>query len=232
MADALAGSPKRHKHTHSAEYRSSDMTSSRITPTRGIPVVPDVTLDYLMCTVLAPIGRGTRVWRVRELVGKNLVGPEYVLKDTWVHAGREAEHLTFKKVQEEQGTYAEYFLTSLDYGFVPLDHDLPSILDRTNKVLSGQRNLRPTEMVLILRKQSSSVVTLRTKSLGTGRDSVGRFDGVPSSSKTPEDFCDFGHLSKCPRQHCRIVFKEIGTPVHDLRKLTDVFTAIQGGWRG
>ncbi|CAE7174406.1 unnamed protein product [Rhizoctonia solani] len=34
------------------------------------------------------------------------------------------------------------------------------------------------------------------------------------------------------RQHYRIVFEEIGQPVHDLRNFTDIFTAIQGAWEG
>ncbi|CAE6470392.1 unnamed protein product [Rhizoctonia solani] len=60
------------------------------------------------------------------------------------------------------------------------------------------------------------------------RDSVGHSDDITVSQT---GYRDFNCFSKHPRQHYRIIFKEIGTPVHDLRSFTDVFTAIEGGWK-
>ncbi|CEL60446.1 hypothetical protein RSOLAG1IB_09652 [Rhizoctonia solani AG-1 IB] len=176
------------------------------------------------------VGRGTRVWKVQKLVNGVPTLPEYVLKDTWVYADREAEHIMLIEIREEQPSYAQHFLTPLDYGYVPLDPNLPSVPDNTDNMLGGRKSLRPTGKVIELRGRAPSAAALCLKTSSTTRDSVGCFDEVPSSPQG--GFRDFGYLSKHPRRHYRIVFEECGAPVHDLRKFKDIFVAIQGGWRG
>ncbi|CCO31396.1 hypothetical protein BN14_05437 [Rhizoctonia solani AG-1 IB] len=175
------------------------------------------------------VGRGTRVWKVQKLVNGVPTLPEYVLKDTWVYADREAEHIMLIEIREEQPSYAQHFLTPLDYGYVPLDPNLPSVPDNTDNMLGGRKSLRPTGKVIELRGRAPSAAALCLKTSSTTRDSVGCFDEVPSSPQG--GFRDFGYLSKHPRRHYRIVFEECGAPVHDLRKFKDIFVAIQGGWR-
>ncbi|KAG8728523.1 hypothetical protein FRC11_010883, partial [Ceratobasidium sp. 423] len=71
----------------------------------------------------------------------------------------------------------------------------------------------------------------------TGEPSQRSLDdkGSPSTSNESVGHSDDRKVyipSKHARRHHRILLKEIGQPVHDLRNFTDVFTAIRGGWEG
>ncbi|CAE6442920.1 unnamed protein product [Rhizoctonia solani] len=193
---------------------------------RTIRIISDAGTDSM-------VGRGTRVWEVRQLLGGDLVGPSYALKDVWVHADRIAEHVIVKEIREEQPEYAQHFLTPHDYGFVPLDPSTPAISDNTHKTLGRPRDLRPTHRTLRIPAPGSSIRTTSSNSQTTSntpRDSVGHAQDIPQS---PQEGHRLGtHLSKHPLLHYRMVFEEIGTPVHELRDFTSVFTAIHGGWKG
>ncbi|CAE6463385.1 unnamed protein product [Rhizoctonia solani] len=196
---------------------------------RAIRVISDVGADSM-------VGRTTRVWEVKKLVDDVPTGPSYALKDAWVYEDRE-EHRLLNKIRMEQPGYAKHFLTPIDYGFVPRDPATPSIPDSTHKPLGHQRQLKPTRILLRTHNGigvAYTSVSTRNKSqtgtTGASRDSVGHSDDIPSWSM--EGHRDSACLSIHSRWHYRIVFEEIGTPVHDLRVFAEVFTAIQGGWEG
>ncbi|KDN43066.1 hypothetical protein RSAG8_06389, partial [Rhizoctonia solani AG-8 WAC10335] len=197
------------------------------------------------------VGPGVRVWIVRKLVDGDLVGPSYVLKDLWVQEDRVAEHVLLKEIRAAQPSYAQYFLTPLDHGSAYFSVAAP---ENTHKTLR-RTELIPTNSVLLTHSnttQENTHKTLRRTELiptnsvllthsntthRKGRITLGaprnndRYPGDMPSSR-PEGYRDVRYLSKHPLQHYRIVFKEVGTPVHDLRDWTDIFTAIQGGWEG
>ncbi|CUA75235.1 Ras GTPase-activating-like protein IQGAP1 [Mus musculus] [Rhizoctonia solani] len=209
--------------TYDITVHNSDTKTA--TQYRTIRMLSDIGAD-------SPVGRGTRVWVVQKLVNGVPQGPLYALKDVWVHETSDPEHKVLKEIREAQPAYSQHLLTPLDYGYVPHDLTEPSIPDNTHKNLR-RRQLEPTGRVL--RVQSTPTPRPPAGNTGTGsrkaksasRDSVGRFETVPNPSQG-------GHvyLSRDTREHYRVVFEEIGEPVHDLRKFVDIFTAIQGGWEG
>ncbi|CAE6413090.1 unnamed protein product [Rhizoctonia solani] len=199
----------------------------------------------------SPVSRGTRVWIVGKLVnglaagpfyalkdvwvGKLVNGlaaaPFYALKDVWVHDDRTPEHELVLEIRNSQPDDAQHFLTPVDYGYVPHDPATPVIRDNTHKTLRRQE-LELTGIVL----QTQSLPAIRPTSKSqtsksVARDSIGVSGDIPNS---PWGVAVLGetYLSKNARQHYRMVVKEIGDPVHSLRNFTDIFTAIQGGWKG
>ncbi|KAJ1309334.1 hypothetical protein OPQ81_006114 [Rhizoctonia solani] len=196
---------------------------------RTVGILSDVGADSM-------VGRGTRVWRVRQLVDGRLLGPEYALKDVWVHEDRVAEHELLWKIRREQAASSRHFLTPIDHAFVPLNPTTPDILDNTNNTLGRPKNLKPTKVQLHIKipvvpmSRASRSKSQRTGTRSGSRDSVGHSDDIPNSPD--EGHRKLCHLSQHPRKHYRIVFKEIGTPVHQLRSFSQVFTAIEGGWKG
>ncbi|KAF8685768.1 hypothetical protein RHS04_00483 [Rhizoctonia solani] len=196
--------------------------AGELTMYRTTRVISDVGVD-------GKVGRGTRVWEVKKLANNEPTGPLYVLKDVWSHPDREAEHVKLKTIRGEQEAYAEHFLTPLDYGFVPPNPEIPALPDSTDKTLGSEKPFDPTGVVLNLHPESCVITMLRSIT-STSRDSVEKPDDVPGPPQPR--FCAFGCLSKRPRQYCRIVFREIGTPVHNLRIFADTFIAIQGGMKG
>ncbi|KAG8689022.1 hypothetical protein FRC11_004280 [Ceratobasidium sp. 423] len=194
---------------------------------RTIGIISDVGADSM-------VGRGTRVWKVRKFENGHLIGPIYALKDVWVHEDRDPEHLIIQKIREQEPKYSRYFLTPIDFGFAPLNSASPSIPDSTHKTMCPQSNLEPTRMVVhilfirILGNRTTESQSQKTSS--TSRHGVGHGRDVPGSKL--EGHRDFGYLSKYSRLHYRIVFEEVGDPVHDLRHFNKIFLAIQGGWEG
>ncbi|KAG8683067.1 hypothetical protein FRC11_014008, partial [Ceratobasidium sp. 423] len=196
---------------------------------RTIGIISDAGADSM-------VGPGTRVWEVQKLAEGVLIGPSYALKDAWIYEDCIGEHVVLKKIRKEQPGYAQHFLTPIDHAFVPVDPTIPSILDNTHKTLGRQRNLRRTNKALSTRFGFASVTRIpnigdecqNTPSSSRDRDESSGFILDPLW----EGYFDFGRLSKHARKHYRIVFREIGTPVHDLHKFADVFIATQGGWEG
>ncbi|CAE7187839.1 unnamed protein product [Rhizoctonia solani] len=185
---------------------------------RTIDVISDAGADN-------SVGRGTRVWSTQEMKDGKPVGPVYVLKGIWVHPGRPAEHAILEEIREKQPEYSRYFLTPVNHGFAPLEPTNASVLFDTHSPLGRKRDWKPTGQVLGM--QTNDSMDAKTPS-GT-RNSVG-----PELVSKPaeEEFRGFRRLSTDSRQLYWIVFKERGTPVHDLTDFTDIFTAIRGAWEG
>ncbi|CAE7219840.1 unnamed protein product, partial [Rhizoctonia solani] len=185
---------------------------------RTIDVISDAGADN-------SVGRGTRVWSTQEMKDGEPVGPVYVLKGIWVHPDRPAEHAILEEIRKKQSDYSQYFLTPVNHGFAPLDPTNAPVPFDTHSPLGRKRDWKPTEQVLDMRPSDS----MDTKTPSGTRNSVGP-DQVAKPAE--EGFRDFHRLSTDPRQLYWIVFKERGTPVHDLTDFTKVFTAIRGAWEG
>ncbi|CAE6534567.1 unnamed protein product [Rhizoctonia solani] len=189
---------------------------------RTVGILSDVGADSMVC-------RATRVWTVQKLVDGVPDGHLYALKDIWVHEDRVPEHEILREIRKEQPKYTEYFLTPLDHGFVPLDPNAPQIANSTHKPLGHRRDLDLTGESLCICIAPSHRSPDNQETPGTPRDSVGHSADIPNG---PSGGAIPFRLSKHARHHYRIVFKEIGKPVHGLRNFTDVFIAIRGGWEG
>ncbi|EUC55996.1 kinase domain protein, putative [Rhizoctonia solani AG-3 Rhs1AP] len=179
----------------------------------------------------SPVSRGTRVWMVQRLVNGIAAGPFYALKDVWVHDDRTEEHKIILEVRKAQPDYAQHLLTPVDYGYVPHDLATPLVPDNTHKTLRRQE-LELTGVVL----QTQSLPAIRATSKSqtsksVPKDSIGSPEDIPETPWRVAEF-DKTYLSNDSRQHYRMVVEEIGEPVHSLRNFTDVFTTIQGGWKG
>ncbi|KAG8680985.1 hypothetical protein FRC11_001729, partial [Ceratobasidium sp. 423] len=185
---------------------------------RTVGILSDVGADSMVC-------RATRVWEVQKLVDGVPDGHSYALKDIWVHEDRVPEHKVLQEIREKQSEYSDYFLTPLDHGFVPLDPVEPRTADSTHKTLGHRRDLKLTGKPLYT---CTTPPQRPSDNQEIPRDSVGHSVDIPSWSGG--DAIRPLRLSKNARHHYRIVFKEIGRPVHDLRNFTDVFIAIRGGW--
>ncbi|CUA74096.1 Lon protease [Rhizoctonia solani] len=191
--------------------RNSD--TEEYTTYRTLETISEVKADSM-------VGPGTRVWKVRKLVDGNLVGPCYILKDTWMHEDREPEHTVLKEIREAQPSYAQHFLTPIDHGFA---YSVTNEPDNTHDTLR-RVELKPTNKSIPMHSETEETVK-SARNHGAGHLGDVRV-------LHPGGHRDFRYLSKHPRQHYRIVFKEIGKPVHQLHKWTDVFIAIQGAWEG
>ncbi|CUA76408.1 hypothetical protein RSOLAG22IIIB_12258 [Rhizoctonia solani] len=221
--EARSSSDRNPEPTYDITVHNSDTKAA--TQYRTVRMLSDIGAD-------SPVSRGTRVWVVQRLVNDVPQGPVYALKDVWVHETRDPEHKVLNEIREAQPAYSQHLLTPLDYGYVPHDLTNPSIPDNTHKNLRHQK-LEPTGRVLrihttpTLRPPTDTTGTTDRKTKSVSRDSVGGFEAIPNSSRG-------GHvyLSRDTREHYRVVFEEIGEPVHDLRNFIDIFTAIQGGWEG
>ncbi|KEP45276.1 kinase domain protein [Rhizoctonia solani 123E] len=170
---------------------------------------------------------------VQRLVNGIAAGPFCALKDVWAHDDCTQEHNIIPETRKAQPDYAQHLLTPVDYGYVP--YDLATALgpDNTHKTLRRQK-LEPTRKVL--HAQSLPMIRPTSKSQTSNLKSVPR-----NSIGSPEDFLNLPwrvagpsktYLSNDSRQHYRMVVKEIGEPVYSLRNFTDIFTTIQGGWKG
>ncbi|KAG8703733.1 hypothetical protein FRC11_010480 [Ceratobasidium sp. 423] len=191
---------------------------------RTVGILSDIGVDSMVC-------RASRVWEVKKLVNGVPGGDSYVLKDIWVHEDRIPEHEILQDIREAQPEYSDYFLTPLDHCFVPLVPSEPQTADSTHKTLGHSRDLKPTGKTLPTRIRTFSQLPSESKgSASTPRDSVGHPHDI--LNVRGEGGRKLVRLSKHARRHYRILFKEIGKPVHDLRNFTDVFIAIRGGWEG
>ncbi|KAH7320520.1 hypothetical protein B0J17DRAFT_710812 [Rhizoctonia solani] len=192
---------------------------------RTIGILSDAGTNSMVC-------RGSRIWKVQKIVDGLPSGSVYTLKDIWLGDDRIPEHEILNKIWKEQPGYAQYFLTPLDYCFVPLDPDNPQIPDSTHKTLGREIYLELTGRILSTHTRLSSTRWTHSEVLKGQRTRSALEDGVGDPDNIPNLLNKFGGHSKHARQHYRIVFKEVGIPVHGLRKSTEVFTAIQGGWEG
>jgi hypothetical protein len=205
--------------------------SSRVTVYRTIRILSDVGAD-------SSLGRGTRVWEVRKLMNGVPQESSFALKDVWVHEDRVPEHEIIQWIKKTQPTFDKHFLTVVDAGFVPARATEPSVVDNTFRTLRHEQRLQITakpihiwpQMRFHPTRSSSSSTHFGIGGISHSRSSVGHHHHEPP--QTPKGHREKEHINDFPRQHYRVVFQEIGIPVHDLRTFQDVWIAIEGGYKG
>lgn len=160
------------------------------------------------------VGRATRVWEVYEGDGGD-DSPTFALKDVWVEKshpreGTMYEALTKDATPEER----EYVLTCVCHGDVQL---ASGDLDTTLGARRGSPPSKWFSAVYGLRRSLSSSTTTETPKGGIPRP--------PKPTVEPRAFTD--------RVHYRLVFKEVGVPLFQLRNLGDIWRAVcdaNEGW--
>ncbi|CAE6383769.1 unnamed protein product [Rhizoctonia solani] len=193
---------------------------------RTVEILSDIGAESL-------IGRGTRVWKVQELDDNGeRFGPFYALKDVWVHDDRPMEHDTLAEIKKQQPSYERHFLTVLCAGFATVKIGDSSRPDNTKGTIRRGHDFSLTNQVLrpratITENQDNSRKRKAPSTSGTAYEFI---QYTPTARR--EDRWNHGYLSRTSRQHYRIVFKEVGVPVHRLRNYQDIITAITGGSEG
>ncbi|KAJ3760773.1 hypothetical protein EV360DRAFT_39112 [Lentinula raphanica] len=164
----------------------------------------------------SPLGRATRVWKVKDDEG-NL----HVLKDVWLDQSRTEEHLIREEILkaveglEDGERFAEllkkYMLTPIAYGKVRVD-GLPD--DTTDVMLAGYL---PVEDEMVPLKPPVTVPSRNTRQ-STGMSLPSDKDCISS----PAVEADEHHR----RYHYRVVFKEYATTLYEEKSCDNIFHAI------
>lgn len=156
------------------------------------------------------VGRATRVWEVYEIHegGGGDPSQTLALKDSWVERLRLREGDTYETVTKDTTSEErEYFLTPVCHGDVKL---ASGDLDTT---LATRRGTPPSESFSVMerlhRSFSMHVVIGSPKRL------------LPHQPKPVVKARPFAE-----RMHYRILFKEIGVPLFELRNLGDIWQAL------
>ncbi|KAJ3795390.1 hypothetical protein GGU11DRAFT_747092 [Lentinula aff. detonsa] len=186
------------------------------------------TVDVLSDTAAdSPIGRATRVWKVKDSRAKIRV-----LKDVWLesdhleeHKIREAILADAKALNEEDGYDAQpdkRMLRPMAYWRVPVGKEE----DDTGSVMLDSYDLSKAQMVnLVTPKKPSAVQTQSVAmSMPSDKDSVSR-SGTAAVDQVSENY-NPQQVSPHHRYHYRIVFEQCATTIHDERSLSNVFRAI------
>ncbi|KAI0922904.1 hypothetical protein AcV5_009769 [Taiwanofungus camphoratus] len=158
----------------------------------------------------APLGRGTRVWEARKVVGNKEYGDSVALKDSWIDSDRDREGDLSASLrdsaasEEDREDIDARFLTVLHHGDVYIDgnaDDTRTLMTRSMEIPSecSRYNVHvPPEDIL-----SGS-------NTGTGH------------YRTPQEFNQEMIESPPmhhPKAHYRIVFKEVCKPLHKITSL-------------
>ena len=153
-------------------------------------------------------GRATRIWTALNK-NKNRV----LVKDMWIDENRDQEHTILEELfateDETLKTLKRHLFTTVGYGIVKVG----DVADNTkNLILNG---LRATKNLLCM--------TIGDEPEGTV--SVGlRDDGVPPRHPSkPSGNKTFSGVDIQHHYHYRIVLKEVGTPLYDIKSLEGVF---------
>ncbi|KAJ3782191.1 hypothetical protein GGU10DRAFT_335752 [Lentinula aff. detonsa] len=214
------------------------------------------TVDVLSDTAAdSPLGRATRVWKVKDSSAKIRV-----LKDVWLESDRLEEHkireailADAKALNEEDGYDAQLekrMLRPMAYWRVPVGDEE----DDTGSVMLDSYDLGKAQMVNLITPKKPPAVP--TQSVGMSMPSDKDFVSQSGTAAVDQN-SDGIHRSKRPRPqrtildrvfendtqqqaslhhryHYRIVFEQCATTIHDERSLSNVFRAIvevvKAGW--
>lgn len=150
-------------------------------------------------------GRGTRVFRAYDIHNPT---KRYALKDVWIDADRDTEGSVLERLLEGASVEEKkHFLTVAYHGYVQVrKHDGQTLVDdHTHLVMMREQEL-PLE--------TRSLASIGLPNANSSHDFPSIPTSIPPLPRQP------------PRKHYRIVFEEIGTALHDLDNLTDVFDAL------
>lgn len=176
-----------------------------------------------------PLGRATRVWKVRDHKGN-----VHVLKDLWLELDRsteeyliyeailtDVEKLEFKDVtgDELRKSVAEHLLTPLCYGRVQVSGKN----DDTKEVILHGYDTKNAKQVTFLIPPKP--VPVKRKSLGPSFPSDK--DHVPLTQSEPPQRFAFHDTCNAQRYHYRIVFKEYATAMYEETNLRNIIEALR-----
>lgn len=178
----------------------------------------------------AVTGRATRVW---EAYPANDATKSVALKDLWMDmdSPSEGEILgdvfklmeAYKSEHNVTEDYRQFFLTTLDHGIVQIDGKA----DDTSRAMRGKSLPKTSNYYHTSAEQAFKSTPSNDK------DSKG---GVPSRSEGAPD-CVFLRPRadlRAPKdyRHYRIVFEEVGKPLHELHTLKLAYGALCGAAKG
>jgi hypothetical protein len=159
-------------------------------------------------------GRGTRVFEARRLEDNVEVGEPVVIKDVWVDDDREREDRILSQLFDEaddkdKELVKKYFLTVLACG----DVIIGGKVDHARDLITRGKDI-PTDCKFYLPTKALNPRTEHLSSTGPAQS----WDEFELSRAPPET-----HRQFAPKVHYRIVFKEVGKPLHEVRNLRNGF---------
>lgn len=203
------------------------------------------------------IGRATRVWKTYREGDESK--SSVVLKDIWLDSDAELEGDLQETLIKALGTLtkhprdddnandeqrrkftekpnypqayaiedpAKYFLTVVKHGLVKIN----GVVDDTRKLMMRGNNL-PSEK--IYRAVPLPARAVRATISGSERVySVGGTPRTHEEADAPLRMRKVKLARSQPKKHYRIVFREVGTPLHDLTSFKDIFKALCDITRG
>ncbi|KAF8585410.1 hypothetical protein K439DRAFT_1047266 [Ramaria rubella] len=163
-------------------------------------------------------GRGTRVFEAFRLDGDTMDDTPVVIKDSWVDVDRAKEGDIRSEFEsevegEDKAKIQQYFMTVLNHG----EATISGQPDRTLDMLHGQE--LPEGRKFQLNQQD---VTRVFRPSG-----IGALPSVPSLARVQYTNVRYQH-----KAHYRIVFKEVGRPIHSLTGQLDIFQALEDATSG
>jgi hypothetical protein len=180
-------------------------------------------------------GRATRVFKVSEKTGSLR---HFALKDQWIDDDRKAEwevlgdlHALIKS-QKEEGVFDDmhlpkdpvgYFLSVKAHSQVRLS---TASVDNTKTTIMRGYSLPESYSALSLPLSEKNVAPSEVP--GVSRDSAGHIPYPIASIALILPMKRVHH----PRRHDRIVFNEVGTPLHDLNNFSDLFRGLADATTG
>lgn len=204
---------------------ANDIPTCRIQVGENIYETVEVLSSFAVETI---VGRGTRVYNVRDL----RTGKHYVLKDVWVEDGRALEHEIREKIlevvkvtfgEDAQKKAARHLLTPIAHWLVPVGEET----DHTVGVMMrGEEPPLDSIFELVIEKKENDD---RSKGIGWSAASdneVGRKMKRRLGTPLPRGE-DKERRKPYRRRHYRIVFEEVAEPVFVLTRLSDVFTVLK-----
>ena len=168
----------------------------------------------------SPLGRGTRVWRVKRLVDgePDASARGRVLKDSWVDDDRDREGEILEQILDTPGlsvttqrTLAELFLTQVVSGDVVIDGEP----DRTRGFLDGATDI-PAANLFPLRVASDHKPSHKDGHPGSDAPSI-----VPATDSERVAILKYSR-----KQHYRIVFVQECEPLSKQTSLRTVFKCL------
>ncbi|KAK7026718.1 hypothetical protein VNI00_015491 [Paramarasmius palmivorus] len=179
-----------------------------------------------------PLGRAIRVWLVQELDDDGVpFGPNLVLKDYWITLDSLTEGQIQSKIFEAAAKacgnedFKKYFMTILHDTIINIDGE-----EDSSPLHLGGATV-PLAERLDLKKKAARKVPKAHIDSGHG-DSTGGNE-VPLPAEEPPLVKERKHKdakherhSYEPRKHARLVFKEVGTPLHKIKDQKVLFRCL------
>jgi len=163
-------------------------------------------------------GRATRVYEVKEVVGGIPRGESFALKDCWVDDDRAVEGDILLKIlsdctDEERG----FFLTLVAHGIVKVDD--AGTRDNTKTVMMRGFDVYQNESKYHFKlpdEPEEAIISPERVSSGLPQSSA-----FVSMARVQQEDKEYPW-----KDHYRIVFKEVGTSMYEIRSLRDAFQAL------